>query len=84
MFRSYQGVTPGMDGKEGPYSKGIATLALYNLTTDMGEQTDVKEKHPEIVAELEKLAKEARADLGDGITKVTGANRRPSGSVTGK
>ncbi len=50
----------------------------------MAEQTDVKEKHPEIVAELEKLVKEARADLGDNLTKSPGANRRASGIVTQK
>ena len=83
-FRSYQGVTPGMDGKEGPYAKGTATLALYNLTTDMGEQTDVREKHPEIVTELERLVKEAREDLGDNLTKSLGVNRRQSGTVTEK
>jgi arylsulfatase len=83
-FRSYQGVTPGKDGKEGPYAKGTATLALYNLTADMGEQTDVKEKHPEIVAELEKLVIEARNDLGDNLTKSPGDNRRAPGTVTQK
>jgi arylsulfatase len=83
-YRSYQGVKPGMDGKEGPYSKGTSPLALYDLTTDMGEQTDVQAQHPEIVAELQKLASAAREDLGDNITKAPGANRRPAGIINQK
>jgi arylsulfatase A-like enzyme len=83
-YRSYQGVKAGVDGKEGPYSKGTSPLALYNLTTDMGEQTDVQAQHPEIVAELQKLAASAREDLGDNITKAPGANRRPAGKIAQK
>jgi len=39
-----------------------APLALYHLKTDPGERQDVAEQHPEIVAQLEALLKEARHD----------------------
>ncbi|NNE91359.1 MAG: sulfatase [Verrucomicrobiales bacterium] len=46
---------------------------LFDLATDIGEQTDIAAKHPEKVAELEKLLVEHKA-------KVTSA-RRPAGAV---
>ncbi len=38
---------------------------LYNLQADIGEQTNVADKHPEIVKRLLKLAKKAQKDIGD-------------------
>lgn len=37
-----------------------APLELYDLSTDIGEETDVAKKHPEVVQEMEKIFKEAR------------------------
>jgi arylsulfatase len=82
--RSYVGVKPGMDGHAGPYANGKATYALYDLTADPGETTDVKDAHPEIIAELEKLAAATRQDLGDGLTKTPGTGRRQPGRMESK
>jgi arylsulfatase len=41
----------------------------------------VKDKYPEIVATLQKLATQAREDLGDDITQVVGKNVRPVGRM---
>jgi len=57
---------------------------LYDLRRDPGERFDVKEYYPEVVAELKKLADEAREDLGDDIQKVEGKNRREPGRVLAK
>ena len=38
---------------------------LFDLEKDVGETTDVAEKHPEVVARLTRLADEARKDIGD-------------------
>ena len=38
---------------------------LYNLKEDIGETTNIADKHPEIVAELMRLAEAAREDIGD-------------------
>jgi arylsulfatase len=57
--------------------------SLFNLDEDLGETTDVSSKHPEVVQRLLQLAEEARADLGDSLTKRQGANVRPSGKWEG-
>jgi arylsulfatase len=80
--RTYIGFKPGVDGFPGgtnenfPYEEG-----LYDLRRDPGERFDVKEYYPEVVAELKKLADEAREDLGDDIQKAEGKNRREPGKV---
>ncbi|MBK1825570.1 sulfatase family protein [Haloferula rosea] len=51
---------------------------LYDLNTDIGETRDVAKDHPEVVAELMKLAQEARADIGD--HNVFGENARSFGA----
>jgi len=83
--RTYIGFKPGVDGFPGgtnenfPYEEG-----LYDLRRDPGERFDVKEYYPEVVAELKKLADEAREDLGDDIQKMEGKNRREPGRVLTK
>ena len=52
-----------MDGEE----------ALYNLGTDISEKTNLKDHHPEIVAQL----KEAMQNFDAEVTK----NARPAGQV---
>jgi arylsulfatase len=55
--------------------------ALYNLRTDVGETRDVAAEHPETVTKLLALAEQARADLGDSLTKREGTGTRPVGRV---
>lgn len=54
-------------------------LALYDLTADPGEKTNVADKHPDIVKRLTALADAARTELGDSLTGVKGKGVRPSG-----
>jgi arylsulfatase A-like enzyme/dienelactone hydrolase/glucose/arabinose dehydrogenase len=56
-------------------------LSLYNLADDPGEMHDVAAAHPDVVARLEAVAAEARADLGDSLTGVRGRGVRPVGDV---
>jgi arylsulfatase len=80
--RTYEGFLPGNDGLPGPVNERKAfELALYDLRRDAGERYDVKEQHPEIVAELTKIADEARKDLGDNLTGETGTGRRSIGRL---
>lgn len=79
--RSYEGVLPGNDGYPGPYSPGQTGYELYDLRRDPGERYNVIEQNPEIVEKLEKVAEEAREDIGDRLTGRTGKNRRPIGKV---
>jgi arylsulfatase len=56
-------------------------LSLFDLENDVGESQNVAAEHPKIVEGLKKLAENARADLGDSLTKRQGAHRRPAGDV---
>lgn len=66
------------------YKVASIGLALYNLVDDPGESRDVAAEHPDVVARLQQLVEQARADLGDSLTGRRGANVRPVGSVTAK
>ncbi|MFC2096901.1 sulfatase [Bacteroidota bacterium] len=79
--RSYIGVLPGNDGWPGPYARDTAELALYNLKRDPGERFDVKKLYPEMVEKLQKLADNAREDLGDKLYNIEGKNVRKSGQI---
>ena len=46
-------------------AKRLTAHQLYNLKDDIGETTNLAEKHPEKLAELLKLAEWARTDIGD-------------------
>lgn len=56
-------------------------LSLYNLSGDLGEQKNVAEQHPDIVARLSALAETMRADLGDSLQGRTGTGVRSAGKV---
>lgn len=80
--RSYEGQLPGNDGFPGNAPENIPfKLALYDLRRDPSERYDVKELYPDILAELQQVAEEAREDLGDDITKRTGKNVRQHGEI---
>ncbi len=60
-------------------SLGPQELQLYDLESDIGETTNVADRHPDIVNRLNELAKVARRDLGD--LGKPGENQRPAGWV---
>ncbi|QEL14181.1 sulfatase family protein [Limnoglobus roseus] len=51
---------------------------LYNLDTDIGETTNVADRHPEIVEKLKSLAMKMNDEIGGNAPKA----RRPAGVVT--
>lgn len=80
--RTYHGFEPGKDGFPGKTNENFNfEEALYDLRRDPGEQYNVKEFYPEVVAELKKIAEDAREDLGDDLTNHPGKNRREPGKV---
>lgn len=80
-YRSLDGKSGGRDGQPGPYVDKKTPLALYNLDTDIGETTNVADKHPDIVSRLQTLAEKAREELGDSATKQQGKGFRAPGKL---
>jgi arylsulfatase len=79
--RTYTGVEPGNGGNSGQTRQVKTELALYDLRRDPGERYDVQSTFPEIVNELNKIAAEAREDLGDDLLHIKGKNVREPGRV---
>jgi len=69
----------GNEGRPVTYGQAKTPLVLYDLEKDPGENKNVAQEQPEIVARLKQLAEEARADLGDSATKQKGTGVRPPG-----
>jgi len=80
---SYRSLTSkaGMDGKAAGYTDAKIDLALFDLEKDAGEMTNVGDKHPDVVKQLQALAEKARDDLGDTATKREGKGVRKPGSL---
>ena len=80
--RTYLGYLPGNNGQPGTTNDNFkCEAALYDLRRDPGERYDVSALYPEVVAEMDKIAREAREDLGDDLTGAIGANRREAGMI---
>ncbi|MHC4387595.1 MAG: sulfatase family protein [Planctomycetota bacterium] len=54
----------GMGGQHGKRGLREIGLSLFDLSRDIAETTDVKDKYPEVVERLEELAVAARTELG--------------------
>jgi arylsulfatase A len=78
-YRTMAGQAAGRGGQPGKYAEARTVSALYDLEADVGEQTDVAAKHPEVVERLKVLADGAREELGDSATKQVGRGVRPAG-----
>lgn len=63
----------------GPYPS--CALELYDLEHDIGEQHNVINQRPDLVAHLPALAEKARVDLRDRLAETEGKNRRPAGKL---
>lgn len=80
-YRTLAGKPGGSDGKPAAYGQAKIGLALFNLEDDIGETTDVADKHPEVVERLKALAEKAREDLGDSATNRPGKGVRQPGHI---
>ncbi len=78
-YRTLSGRKGGTGGIPVNYDQAQIELSLYDLENDIAESTDVKDKHPEVVAKMQQLADAMRADLGDG--KNAGKGRREPGRL---
>lgn len=80
-YRTLNGKPGGTEGRPVRYEQGKIELALFDLDNDIGETTDVKDQHPDVVAAIERLADQMRADLGDAARKIQGTGRREPGRL---
>ncbi len=71
----------GGEGKPGKDTYPMLELSLYDLEADIGETTNLANKHPEVVKQLMVFVERAREDLGDSLTKREGKNVRPVGKL---
>ena len=64
--------------RSGPWKLRLQTTELYNLDSDIGEQNNVFQDHPDIAERLRQLADKMDTDLG---LKGLGPGCRPLGKV---
>ena len=72
-------LSPQPEGMGKQAAKTSPGLRLYDLDAEIGEQTDVAARHPEVVAKLKALADKMAAEIGG----KTPTARRPAGEVKG-
>ncbi|MCA9058689.1 MAG: arylsulfatase, partial [Planctomycetaceae bacterium] len=81
-YRTLNGRPGGKGGMPVNYAEGKIDLSLFDLDADVGETTDVKADHPDVVERLTALADIIRSELGDGPRK--GSAIRPAGQIERK
>ena len=79
-YRHYLMDQVGQDGHPGETEQKKIGYALYDMDNDREETTDVADQHPEVVAQMKRLAEQMRADLGD--HGQPGPGVRPSGQLS--
>ncbi len=83
QYRTMNGQEPGKDGLPGQYKQiKLTKTELYNLKMDPEEKQDVYSSNLTIVAEIERIASEARKDLGDSLLEIEGKGYRSPGKVS--
>ena len=80
-YRTMAGRPGGSGGIPTDYSQAKIGLALFDLSSDIGETTDVKDDYPEVLKKMQDLADDMRTDLGDSLTKVDGEGLRSPGKL---
>lgn len=71
------------DGTPEKYSYiRLESPRLFDLSKDKGETTDVSAQNPEILAQLNGFADQARTDLGDKLTGLEGTGNRKAGRIS--
>lgn len=78
-YRTMAGKPGGTGGIPTAYSQAKIGLSLFDLESDIGETTNVADKHPEVVLRLQKLGDNMRKELGD--NGVQGSGVRPAGKL---
>lgn len=81
-YRTLAGRMGRDDGLPIPYEqRRLEKAELYDLNKDPSEMMDVSARFPKVLKRLEQEAEKARAELGDALSKRTGAGVREPGKV---
>lgn len=80
-YRTLAGRPGGSGGKPAPYEEAKIGLSLFDLVSDVGETTNVADRHPDVVAKIQALADRIRAELGDSATGQKGSGVREPGRL---
>ena len=81
-YRTLPSHAGGADGKPAKYEQvKIEAPELYDLQAEIGETTNVADSHPEQLKRMLAVAEQARAELGDSLTKRTGSGVRDAGKL---
>ena len=81
-YRTMAGRPGGKGGIPTKYSQARIGVSLFDLDKDIGETTDVKETHPEILAKMQQLGEAMRTELGD--NKRQGKGQRQPGRLAAR
>lgn len=81
-YKSLNGRSGGRNGFPVDYDFNVAKeKELYNLSTDIGENNNVIERHPQIVKTIDSLANIMRMELGDSFYNIFGKENRLVGEI---
>jgi hypothetical protein len=82
-YRTLEGRPGGKDGIPAKYGGAdVKAPELYNLARDRGETKNVAAQNPAVLERLLAFATQARADLGDTLTKQKGTGVREAGQLS--
>lgn len=80
-YQSLNGRPGGQDGLMGTYETlQVEGIELYDLAKDPGENINVAAEYQDIIATIETLADDMRAELGDSLNNIEGSGRRSEGN----
>ena len=81
-YRTLNGRKGGENGFPVDYEYNtFDEIALYDLSKDISETTNVAEGNPEIVAQIQSLGHKMRLELGDELSGIVGKGTRPVGEA---
>ncbi|MGQ9504689.1 MAG: sulfatase family protein [Thermogutta sp.] len=80
-YQTLAGRPGGTGGMPAPYETAKIELSLFDLENDPGETKNVIDQHPDVVAQIEKLAEAMRQELGDAARGMKPTAARPVGRL---
>lgn len=80
-YRTLAGRPGATGGQPVAYQQARIELSLFDLEVDVGESTNVADRYPEVVRQIEALADQMRSELGDSLRKMAPTAAREPGRL---